>query len=241
MAVGVTLIELRRQLRAEVGQTLNVAQGANAQGIYDLMLARTQQELWEANEWPHLRYSSDIALSAGQRFYPYPTDMSYEAINQVWVKDTGNWKPVAFGIGVNDYASYGGEDARSWPVARWGNIVSIVAGKVVPAGQIEVLPVPAQAGTLRLEGQAPCNPLLADTDICVLDSTLIALYCAAEILANQKAENATLKLQKAQQYLRRLTANQGSDKRPIAVLGGAQIAQTYAGESSGRRFRIPGE
>lgn len=241
MPVGATLTALRRQLRAEVGQTLNTAQGANAQGIYDLVLARTQQELWEANEWPHLRYSSDFALVTGQRYYPYPADMSFEAVNRAWVQDEGKWKPVAYGISVADYDAHGGEGSRSWPVRRWANSVTFVAGKVVPAGQIEVLSVPARDGVLRLEGQAPCNPLLADNDVCVLDSTLIALYAAAEILANQKAENAGMKLQKAQQYLRRLMANQGADKRRIHVLGGAAIAETFAGPDQGRRFRIPGE
>lgn len=241
MPVGATLAVLRRQFRAEVGQTLNMAQGANAQGIYDLVLARTQQELWESNEWPHLKYNSDVALSSGQRYYPYPADMDYVAINRVWVKQDTNWCPVAWGIEQPHYNAHGGEDARSWPIARWANKATFAGGKTNPTGQIEVLPVPSQNGMMRLEGQAPPNPLIADTDICVLDSTLIALFAAAEVLASQKNEGAAVKLQKAQQYLRRLLSNQASDKDRIRVLGGAAIADTFANQpGDGRqRFRIP--
>lgn len=241
MPVGATLAVLRRQFRAEVGQTLNMAQGANAQGIYDLVLARTQQELWESNEWPHLKYNSDVALSAGQRFYPYPADMDYVAINRVWVKEDTRWNPVAWGIDMRSYDQYGGEDARAWPIARWANKATFTGGKTNPTGSIEVLPVPSQDGVMRLEGQAPPNPLIADTDIAVLDSTLIALFAAAEVLASQKNEGAPVKLQKAQQYLRRLLSNQSSDKDRVRVLGGAAIADTFANQpGDGRqRFRIP--
>jgi hypothetical protein len=73
---------------------------------------------------------------------------------------------------------------------------------------------------VRFEGQALCNNFVADADRAVLDDTLITLFAAAEILAAQKAENAALKLQKANQFLRRLLANQGAMKRRIIALGG---------------------
>src|SRR5262249_122083 len=66
---------------------------------------------------------------------------------------------------------------------------------------------------LRFEGQAPLNPLIADSDKCVLDSKAIILFAAAEILAVQKIEGAPMKLTKAQNYLRRLLQDQGGDKR----------------------------
>lgn len=241
MPVGVQLSQLRRLLRAETGQTLNVAQGSNAQGLYDIMLERTQQELWESYEWPHLRFTVDMPLATGQRYYSYPAGITFESVNRVWCQDGQQWLPVKYGIDVPDYGANGGEDARAFPVRHWSNRVEIVSGKVVPAGKIEVLPVPSKDGVLRFVAQAKPNALQADADICVLDSTLIVLYAAAEILAAQKAENAGLKLQKAQQYLRRLFANQSADKREITVLGGAAIADTYSGTPSGRRFRIPGE
>jgi hypothetical protein len=75
---------------------------------------------------------------------------------------------------------------------------------------------------LRLEGQAAINPLVADTDKCVLDSQLITLFAAAEVLANQKSEGAAMKLTKAQNYLRQLLKNQGATKRVNYNMGGSQ-------------------
>jgi hypothetical protein len=77
-------------------------------------------------------------------------------------------------------------------------------------------------GTLRVQGQAPLPPLIADTDLCIIDSKAIVLYAAVEILATQKAEVAQLKLQKAQQYVKRLRAQQGADKRLNYNMGGAR-------------------
>lgn len=235
MPVGVALSELRRLLRAEVGQSLNPAQGVNAQGQYDLTLARQQQELWEAYDWPHLAYHKDVPVSSGQAVYDYPSDMNFDSINSIWVLSSNTYDKLLYGTDTNAFNAH---NTPGWPVVRWGNAVKITNGKVVPAGQFQLLPTPSQNGTIRIVGQAPCNPLVDETDICVLDSTLITMFAAAEILAAQKAENASLKLQKAQQYLRRLLANQSSDKREVPVLSGANIAAA-AIQGSGRRFRTP--
>lgn len=240
MALGTPLSELRRQLRAEVGQSLNVAQGVNAQGQYDLMLARQQQELWEQYEWSHLEMRVELVLSAGQEVYPYPAMMPFNAINKAWCWDgtTGSSpSPVEYQIPMGVLGATG----RGWPVQNWANRVVVSGGKVNPAGALCVWPVPQKAGVLVLVGQAPTNPLINDTDVAVLDDKLIVLFSAAEILAQQKSEGATLKLQKANQYLRRLLANQGGDKRRIRVLGGAQMVEAAHTPvySSTQRFRVP--
>ena len=238
MPVGVALSELRRQLRAEVGQSLNPAQGVNAQGEYDLILARQQQELWESYEWPHLEYHVDVPISSGQVVYDYDSAMPFEAINSAWALVNDRWEKVLYGIKPEHVNTY---TTRAWPLARWANSVKITAGKVVPAGQFKVLPEPSQNGTLRFYGQAQCNPLIAEADVCVLDSTLITLFAAAEILGARKAEHAPIKLQKAQQYLRRLLANQGADKRQIPVMSGVNMVQAAMQTElpNNRRFRTP--
>lgn len=236
MPVGQPLSELRRMLRAETGQSINPAQGVNAQGQYDLALARQQRELWLANDWPHLSYPVDIALAIGQRLYDYDALMPFDAIDAAYVKNSsGKWDPVSYGIDTLCYNEYSETD-RSWPVRRWANRVKITSGKVVPAGQFEVWPTPDQVGTLRFVGTAVPNALVADSDVAVLDDTLIVLFAAAEILAEQKSERAALKLQKANQHLRMLMAAQSAQKRDIPVLGGADMTPM---QSSGQRFRVP--
>jgi hypothetical protein len=237
MAFGTSLANLRRLLRAEVSQSLNTAQGVNAQGQYDMALDRTQHELWESYEWPHLTYYANLPLMEGQRFNAYPADMPFDYIVKAYVlTGTVNWIPLSFGINLQDYAQYGGENGRSWPPQKWANQPNVTGGaggpgdqraeaspRVVvtdPIGQLEIWPVPNQDGYLRFKGQAPCNPLVLDTDKAVLDDTLITLFASAEILAAQKSEHAPLKLQKANQFLRRHFANLGGGKRRTIALGG---------------------
>jgi hypothetical protein len=64
------------------------------------------------------------------------------------------------------------------------------------------------------------SPLVAATDTCILDSKAIVLFASAEIMATQKSEAAPMKLTKAQNYLRRLLADQGADKRTNYNMGG---------------------
>lgn len=221
MAFGTSLLNLRNKLRAEVSQSLNTAQGVNAQGQYDMILDRTQKELWESYEWPHLTYYSNLALQNGQQLYAYPIDMPFDYIVKAYVlSDTTNWYPLSFGIDLGDYAQYGGEAGKSWPPQKWANKPTVTGGVTDPIGSIEIWPVPNQNGSLRFKGQAPCNPLVLDTDKAVLDDALITLFASAEILAAQKAEHAPLKLQKANQFLRRHFANLGGGKRRTIALGG---------------------
>lgn len=233
MAVNTPLSELRRMLRAEVGQSLNPSQGVNAQGQYDMALDRTQKELWEAYEWPHLLYHVDMPLAQGQRYYPYSPDMRFDAILRVYVQTGGNWCLMDFGVPLSCYSQYGGENGQSWPAKRWGNVPTVTAGVTDATGKIEIWPVPSQAGSIRFEGQALPNNLVADADRAVLDDTLITLFAAAEILAGQKAENAPLKLTKANQFQRRLFANQGAMKRRVPVLGGVGTQPGYRPQTPG--------
>ena len=75
---------------------------------------------------------------------------------------------------------------------------------------------------MRFEGQAPLSPLVAPTDTCIIDSKVIVLFAAAEMLAVQKSEAAPMKLTKAQNALRRVLADQGADKRQNYNMGGNQ-------------------
>jgi hypothetical protein len=221
MPLGVPLLTLRRLLRAETGTSLNPLQGIAAQQTLDLILDRQQRELWDAYNWRHLRIYRDVPLAVNQGTYNYPTDLPFEQIITVWCAESSSrWKPLLYGISISMVPPAG--PPRGAP-SRWDNVASVSVGGVTnPVGQLSVLPVPIAAGTLRLEGQAAINPLVNDDDKCVIDSQLLVLFAAAEVLANQKSEGAQMKLTKAQLYLRRLLANQGADKRVNYNMGGSQ-------------------
>jgi len=224
MPLGVTLLDLRRELRAETGTSLNPAQGTQAQGSMDIVLARQQRELWDAYNWQHLKIWKDVQLANNQAAYDYPAELAFDQIVRLWIAEsaTSSWKPLAYGIGANMIKL--GAPQLGTPV-RWRNVATVdttgPAPVTNPVGQYELLPVPnSDTMTLRFEGQAPVSPLIADSDKCIIDSKAIVLFAAAEILAVQKSEGAPMKLTKAQNYLRRLLSDQGGDKRTNYNMGG---------------------
>ena len=294
MPLGVTLLELRRELRAEIGASLNPAQGVQAQDTIDVLLARQQRELWDAYNWQHLKMWVDIPLISNQEIYSYPPAMAFDQIAQIWVAQgslvtttvpywanstfyaagtyardiadnsvwrlnfdlvngpppltfaqqraaaptlwtassvpppvltvKSSWTPLSYGIKAHMVRP---GMSNSGNPTRWGNVVTVnTAGAAPitnPVGQLRIMPVPTTDNLImRFEGQAPLSPLVASTDTCIIDSKVIVLFAAAEMLAVQKSEAAPMKLTKAQNALRRVLADQGADKRQNYNMGGNQ-------------------
>jgi hypothetical protein len=242
--LGVTLLELRRELRAETGTSLNPNQGTQAQETLDIILARQQRELWDAYNWQHLKIWADMPLVGMQAVYSYPKQMAFDQIIQIYIsqitKDdaidpekitaASSWSPLTYGIKA--HMTHLGPTNYGTPM-RWTNVATVdISGPTPvtnPVGQFRVLPVPEDntltpklSYMLRFEGQAPLSPLISSTDSCIIDSKAIVLFAAAEIMATQKSEAAPMKLTKAQNYLRRILADQGADKRQNYNMGGNQ-------------------
>jgi len=222
MRLGVPLSQLRTELLAETFQSPTPAQTVNLTSFYNYQLARVQREQWNDIEWPHLKIWTDLAMVAGQRFYSYPPGVSFDSILRIWWPQGVNWIELAYGISPPVYATMGGENIQAWPPRRWQNRAQFDPGTMTttPASQFEVWPTPPpnQPYSLRIESNAPLNQLVADTDVAVLDATLLVLMAAAEILAQQKSEAASLKLQKAQAYKRMMIARLGAQQRGIRSL-----------------------
>ena len=222
METGIILSELRRRLMAETFQSLSPNQTTSSAPFYNYQLDRVQREQWNDIEWPHLTIYKDIPMVQGQRYYAYPPQLPFDSIFRIWWPQGVTWVPLDYGINPQTYATMGGEFVQAWPPRRWRNFPSFdeTTGKTSPAAQFEVWPIPGPSlpFSLRVEGNAPLNPLIEDTDVCVIDATLIVMFAASEILAMQKSESASLKLQKAQQYRRMLVARLGAQQRSMKSL-----------------------
>src|SRR5215472_9108678 len=221
MRVGVPLSELRTELMAETFQSLNPNQTTSSTPFYNYQLQRAQREQWNLIVWPHLTIYKDIPMVDGQRYYNYPAQLPFDSIVRLWTLIGSYWAPLAYGIDPSIYAAYGGETIRGSPPQRWRNFASYdeVNNVTLPAAQFEIWPMPnATVISVRVEGNAPLNPLVADTDVCIIDATLIVLMAAAEILAVQKSEGAAMKLQKANAYRRLLVSRLGAQQRPMRSL-----------------------
>ena len=207
-----TLAQLVISVRAEAGHSLSAAQGQNTIDTIKALIARTQIELWTAYQWPTLRTRSDTPMAAGQYLYAFPAGASYEQVREAWTSQNHsvNWTPVNYGIEENMIAPGGGNSQSGDMPQFW---------RVSGDTQFRVFPTPVSANyTLRFVIQRALTPLLADTDVSTLDATAISLFTAAELLARAKAEDAAMKLTKAQKYTLALMGNSISAKRRVSTM-----------------------
>lgn len=220
MAGEMTLSNLVRGVRAESGKSLNVALGVAERDSIVFQLQTKQEVLYYDYDWPSLITDASIALVAGTRFYPFPADISFDFVNDVWASEDNTTKfgQLNYGIGPPQFNAKG-EGVAGWPVQRWMADAN--------ASQMEVWPVPDRAGFLRVRGRKALSPLVSDPDLSTLNGTLLVLSVAADILARNKAEDARVKLAQAQRHLRNLARRQGSNKQAPIVLGGG-----FAGSAS---------
>lgn len=215
MARGVQLIQLVSRLRAEIRDSSSVAIGTDFEDNLKQVLRRTQEELWNEHDWPYLQFYASKTLSAGQRYYDMPSGMSDLRITDAAVSYNNEPLPVETGIGFAEYAAYDSEqDERADPVERWDWRRTSAS-----TTQIEVWPMPASAQTLWFRGLRDLPALTSNDDTAVLDDNLIVLFAAAEILAGREAEDAKLKLQKAQKLLNALQGQMVGTSTPITMGG----------------------
>lgn len=224
MAKNVSLSQLRDKLRAEIGASANPAMGTNAHHAMNLLLERTQERLWSDFDWPFMSIDRDIQLTNGQRYYAFPSDISFERIICVSVKYSNTWRPIEYGIGVNDY-NYIDSDIGSTqsPALKWNHYEE---------NMIEIWPIPADSDMIvRFCGIKNLRPLIADTDICNLDDKLIVLFAAAEMLAHTKSADAPAKMALANAHYLRL--------RGLASKG--EMVQYGKGKNENRQGMIGGK
>jgi len=219
MARNVTLGELIDDVRAEAGHSLQANLGTAMRDVLIKILQRQQRRLWEDYYWTFLRVQRDVPVQAGQRYYSFPADLSLERLEKVEFKWDDRWHKLEYGIGPTQYDQYDSDrDVRSWPIYRWQEQEN---------DQLEVWPIPSQngsavplTGVIRYTGIRKLRPLVAESDRADLDDTMLVLYSAAEILAREKAADASVKLQMAESHYMRLRGR--NSKRDVFSLSGEE-------------------
>lgn len=217
-----TLAALVTAVRSEAGHALTVSQGLNTVETIKHLIRRTEYELWVSFQWPHLKVRTQVTLVPGQYLYEYPLEMGFDQLREVWYANADNsgWRPVEYGIPESCIKS-DGKNSRVGTVELWED------GQ--EDNKFRVWPTPDTAGFVRMVGMRTLNNMIADTDFCTLDPTLITLFVASELLARAKAEDAPSKLQKAQRHLQKLLANRVSAKHKVSTFGASRGAYDRAG------------
>jgi hypothetical protein len=230
-----TLQEMRDMLRDESNISRNVAHGVTQIDQQNRLIQRVQEDLYLNFDWPHLRAVASVALGAEQRWSAYPDTFEFTGIDRVWWQhdEDDQWRPIEYGISaleLNEVDSEAGETETD--VRRWQNYMQPAAGEEEPGeptppitgdtgyNMFEVWPVPTDGGNVRFEGKRKLFPLDADDKTSTIDGPCIVLHAAAEILARQKSEDASLKLQLGRERLRLLRMRQTVNDTRVANLGG---------------------
>lgn len=206
MAIGKNLEELIADLRMEIGQSTNPAVSRSTRARYIRLLNRHQRQLHREYDWPFLEIKRDIRMEAGSRYYDFPADIDMDRQIVIENKYATTWHPVKYGITAQQYNEIDSDtDQRLDPVLRWGYYTINPSDSTdVLQPQIEVWPVPASDGNiatldgcLRVKGIRKCIEMVNDADVCVMDSDMVVLYAAAEILAKFRSPDAQAKLDQA--------------------------------------------
>ena len=224
MARGTSLGTLIEGLRAEIGHSLQPNLGRSMRDVLVNYLQRTQRRLWEDYSWPFLRVKRDLSISATQRYYNLPADVTFERIELVEFKHGDVWHKLVYGIGRDELNQHDSDrNVTSYPIRRYDSY---------EGNQLEFWPVPSTnsvassgAGEVRITGIKNLSPFIASADLADLDDQLIILYAAAEIAARQKQADAQNKLQQANAHYSRLKARLA--KTDTFVIGGGEPEGMY--------------
>jgi hypothetical protein len=230
-----TLTEMRDELRDEANISRNVAHGVTQIEQQNRLLRRVQEDLYLNFDWPHLQATASVTLGMDQRFSAYPETFDFSGVSEVWwKKDTDtDWVPLGYGIGAAELNQVDSDLLETEEdVRRWQNYMQPAVAEEHDPGPLpvtgdtsnnmfEVWPIPTDGGVVRFVGKRKLFPLDAEDKTSTLDGPLIVLHAAAEILARQKSEDASLKLQLGRERLRLLRLRQTApDTRQSNLAGG---------------------
>jgi hypothetical protein len=227
--MGKQLRDMLTDLRAEVGHSTNVAHGINDRETLIYYLNRTQIQLYQDYDWPQLIVDRDVDLAPDQRYYPYPVDLAFDDISHIWLMFDTYVNEVTYGINPHDMVIWNSDDGfTSWPVRKWMHHPD--------DNTLELWPIPDAnandpSALIRVRGTKTITKMISDDDESILPDNIIVLFSAVEILQRDSAKDAALKLQKANEAMRRHRVRQFSHKnvRSIAIGGGGGDAQSRPG------------
>ena len=221
MARNVAFSTVLDMVRGEAMISTNPQLNTNVTPNLKIIVQRVQRQLWLNYDWKFMKGWSDKVVSAGQRYYDFPTDMDSNRIHGVFYRWNNQFLPIQKGISPLDYNAFDSENAtpmRADPVMRWDY-------RDTNNTQFEIHPIPATNGSastgyIRFYGIKNLNTFVADSDLCTLDADLIALYAAAELLGPRNKDEADRKLRIANAMLTSLKAQYQATSQTIGVLGG---------------------
>lgn len=198
MARGVALAELISNVRDETRRANSPSASPDDEASIRRTINHVYHVLGMSNDWPFLNTLFDgIPLNAGQRYYDFPDGLDPNRVIEAKVYWGALYTTLDRGIGLLDYNAWNPTlNQRSAPMLKWD--VRFTG----TTEQIEVWPLPdSTAQVLQFYGTQAMPALVNNTDRCKLESEIIVLYAAAELLPKD-APDKDAKLELAKEALR---------------------------------------
>lgn len=208
MARGVALAELISNVRDELRRANSPSASPDDEASIRRTINHVYHVLGMSNDWPFLNTLFDgITLQAGSRYYDFPDGLDPNRVIEAKVYWGALYTTLERGISLADYNAWNPVlDQRSAPMLKWD--VRFTGTKE----QIEVWPLPdSTAQVLQFYGTQAMPTLVNNTDKCKLESEIIVLYAAAELLPKDAPDkDAKLELAKEALRLAKIRGNSAS-------------------------------
>lgn len=210
MARGVALAELISNVRDELRRANSPSASPDDEASIRRTINHVYWILGMTNDWPFLNTLFDgITLKAGQRYYDFPAMLDPDRVIEAKVFWGSEYTNLDRGISLADYNAWNPNlNERSAPMLKWD--VRFTGTKE----QIEVWPLPdGTAQTLQFYGTQAMPTLVNNTDRCKLESEIVTLYAAAELLPKDAPDkDAKLELAKEGLRLTKIRGNSAGGK-----------------------------
>lgn len=173
-----TLDDIVEMARSEGKKSTNTSRGVDHLEHIKQLVRRIYNNLLDEFDWKHLKIKREDCfktMSAGSRYYDWPTTLNVNKIEKVWFLWGNTWVPLQEGITYDQYNIKNSEnDERSDPVDRFAWYGD---------SQFEVWPKPASSGgKVGFQAQKKGELLTGGTNRADLDDIMLALYAGAELL-----------------------------------------------------------
>jgi len=213
MVVRRTMTEMLRELRGEIGMSLDTSVQANVVDKHKLLLQRAERMLYDSEEWPHLMTSFEKTSNALVFQVALPAGLDPGGITSVSVKATSSaTRPVPLQHGLSDAEVFSVNPAEAkWPPRFWRLQASNDPAEDDYQRTVVVWPVPDRNYTLTFYGRRALGSFVNGADQSTVDSDVIVLQAAAEILNGQQDPNATVKASAARQRIADILARERGD------------------------------
>eukprot|EP00752_Nemacystus_decipiens_P019185 g17241.t1 len=169
---------------------------ANVIDTHKGLLQRVQRFLYDEEEWPNLdaRFPKDVP--AGALSVALPETLNPGAIQDIYIQDveTAGAQPYRLKHGREDEEKIAADPTEpGWPVTRWLLEASTSFDDVEFERTLTLWQIPDRDCRLHIYGRRALSPFTDDAHRSTLDSDLIVLQAASELLAKDQSPDAPVK------------------------------------------------